>query len=199
MTNVIKNKKTDNNENNKKKDAILKFLTDFLPMIIFFTAYKLSEHPNPIIPATIYLVLSTLIALVISYIFTKKIAKIPLFSAILLSIFGGITVFSGNELFIKMKPTLLNSLFAIILYVGYFNKKPLLDYLFDGAIKMKKVYWLQFNLRWAIFFTFLAILNEIIWRNFSTDFWVQFKVFGMLPISIAFALINMPFILKNSR
>ena len=186
-------------ENNKGRESLLKFLTDFLPIILFFSVYKLSSHQNPIIPATIYLVVSTVIALAISYIFTKKIAKMPLISAILLSIFGGITIFSGNEIFIKMKPTLLNGLFALILFLGFFFKKPLLEYLFDGALHMSHKSWLVFSLRWAYFFTFLAILNEIIWRNFSTDFWVQFKVFGMLPISIIFAIINMPFIIRESK
>ena len=187
------------NEEKNPKEAFLKFLTDFVPIILFFSVYKLSSHPKPIIPATIYLVVSSIIALIIAYIFTKKIAKMPLISAILLGIFGSITIFSGDDLFIKMKPTILNAIFSAILFLGYFAKKPLLDYLFDGAITMKKEAWLEFNLRWACFFCFLAILNEIIWRNFSTDFWVQFKVLGMLPISIIFALINMPFILKHSK
>ncbi len=182
----------------KTKESFLKFLTDFLPIILFFAAYKFSNNPKPIIVATIYLVVSTIIALAISYFFTKKIAKMPLISAMLLGVFGGITIFSGDETFIKIKPTLLNLLFSAILFIGCFYKKPLLTYLFDGAIKMEKEHWLTFSMRWAYFFVFLAILNEIIWRNFSTDFWVQFKVFGMLPISIAFALLNIPFILKYS-
>lgn len=184
---------------NNKIDSSLKFLTDFLPLIIFFSVYKLSNHPQPIIPATIFLVISSIIALIIAYILTKKIAKMPLISAILLGIFGGITIFSGNDIFIKLKPTLLNALFATILFIGYFMKKPLLGYLFEGAIEMSHKAWLSFSLRWAFLFSFLAILNEFIWRNFSTDFWVQFKVFGMLPISIIFALINIPFILKHSK
>ncbi len=196
--NVIKAKSMAK-DNNKGIESFIKFLTDFLPLIIFFSVYKLSGHSKPIIPATIYLVIATIVALLISYIVTKKIAKMPLFSAILLSIFGGITILSGNEIFIKIKPTLLNALFSIILFGGYFMKKPLLGYLFDGAIHMSNQAWLQFSLRWAYFFASLALLNEIIWRNFSTDFWVQFKVFGMLPISILFAIINMPFILKNSK
>ena len=183
---------------NKKQESFLKFLTDFVPIILFFAVYKLSKNPDPIIPATISLIVSTIITLAISYIFTRKIAKMPLFSAILLGVFGGITIFSGNDIFIKMKPTLLNLLFAAILFTGYFMKKPLLNYLFEGAINMSHDAWLKFSFRWACLFVFLAILNEIIWRNFSTDFWVQFKVFGMLPISIIFALINMPFILRES-
>jgi intracellular septation protein len=184
---------------NNKKESSLKFLTDFLPLIIFFSVYKLSSHPQPIIPATIFLLITSIITLTIAYLLTKKIAKMPLISAILLGIFGGITIFSGNDMFIKIKPTLLNATFAIILFTGYFMKKPLLSYLFEGAIEMSNKAWLNFSLRWAFLFSILAILNELIWRNFSTDFWVQFKVFGMLPISIIFALINIPFLLKNSK
>lgn len=188
-----------NTVKSNKKEPLLKFLTDFLPLILFFTIYKTSDHPQPIIMATIYLVVSTIIALIISYIFTKKIAKMPLFSAILLGIFGGLTIFSGNELFIKIKPTLLNSIFFIILFISCLIKKPVLSYLFDGAIKMNQESWIKFSYRWSYFFLFLAFLNELIWRNFSTDFWIQFKVFGILPISIIFAIINMPFILKNKK
>lgn len=183
----------------KSQDSFLKFLTDFLPIIIFFAVYKLSKHPNPLIPATIYLVAATIIALAISYFFTKKIAKMPLISAILLGVFGGITIFSGDDTFIKIKPTLLNLLFAVILFIGCLMKKPLLSYLFEGAVQMTEKNWLILSMRWAYFFVFLAVLNEIIWRNFSTDFWVQFKVFGMLPISLTFALLNIPFILKHSK
>lgn len=182
-----------------KQEPMLKFLTDFLPLILFFAVFKLSDHSQPIIPATTCLVVSTIIALTISHILTKKIAKMPLFSAIILGFFGGLTIFSGNEIFIKMKPTLINLLFSAVLLFGYFSKKPLMQYLFDGAIHMSKEAWLTFSLRWGLFFIALAILNEIIWRNFSTDFWVQFKVFGILPISIIFTMVNIPFIMKNSK
>lgn len=190
-----------NNNYSKKnsKESFVTFLTDFVPLALFFIVYKTSNHANPIIPATLYLIIATIIALIIGYIATKKIARMPLISAILLGIFGALTVFSQNDLFIKIKPTLLNGLFSAILFVGCFMKKPLLEYLFNGAIKMSHEAWLNFSFRWAYFFMFLAILNEVIWRSFSTDFWVQFKVFGMLPISIIFAIINMPFIIKNSE
>jgi intracellular septation protein len=195
--NVIK--EVDSPKISKKAESLLKFLTDFLPILLFFGAYKFSNHPKPIIPATIFLVSSCIIALAIAYIFTRKIAKMPLISSIILGIFGSITIFSGNDVFIKMKPTILNLLFGMTLFVGHLFKKPLLDYLFDSAISMNKEAWLRFSLRWAYIFIFLAILYEVIWRNFSTDFWVQFKVFGMLPISIAFAIINMPFIIRETE
>lgn len=181
-----------------KQSSFLKFICDFLPLMVFFVVYKISKAPSPIIAATICLLVATFIALTINYFFTKKIAVMPLFSAIILGIFGFLTIFSGNEIFIKMKPTLVNLTFAAILLFGYFTKKPLLKILFNSAFDISVETWLNLSLRWAGFFIFLAILNEIIWRNFSTDFWVQFKVFGILPISIIFAGLQIPYIVRNS-
>jgi intracellular septation protein len=178
---------------------LLKFICDFLPLIVFFTIYKTSNAPSPIIPATTYLLVVTFIALVINYLATRKLAIMPLVSAVILGIFGLLTVFSGNEIFIKIKPTLINLVFAAILFAGYFAKKPLLKILLGSAIDVDDKIWLNLSLRWALFFVFLAALNEVIWRNFSTDFWVQFKVFGILPISIIFAGLQIPYIIKNTK
>lgn len=183
---------------NKNNHQFLKFICDFLPLLIFFLIYKTSAS-NPIINATIGLVIATFIALTINYIFTKKIAAMPLFSAIILGIFGLLTVFSGNEIFIKIKPTLVNLLFAAILLFGYLSKKPLLKNLLGSAFEIKDEAWLELSKRWAIFFVFLAVLNEVIWRNFATDFWVQFKVFGILPISILFTCSQIPYIMNQSK
>lgn len=186
-------------KNSGNKEGLVKLLCDYIPIIVFFAVYKFSNDPQPIIQATIYLLIATAIALLASYILIRKISTMALFSGIVLGIFGGLTIYLQDELFIKIKPTLLNSLFAIILFCGFFAKKPLLKYLLGSAIVMDDKVWLQLSLRFAIFFIFLAILNEIIWRNFSTDFWVQFKVFGMLVISIIFTISQAPFILKNSK
>jgi intracellular septation protein len=184
---------------NKSRDKMIKFLCDYLPLIIFFACYKLAETPNPLITATIYMVITTFIALVISYILTKKIPMVALVSGIVLGIFGGLTVFLNDEIFIKIKPTIINLLFAVILFYGYFTKKPLLSYLLGEQIKMKNAAWLTLSARWALFFIALALLNEIIWRNFSTNFWVQFKVFGMMPISLIFTISQVPFMMKETK
>jgi intracellular septation protein len=183
---------------NKNLHSSLKFACDFLPLLAFFVVYKFSHNSHPIIPATMALLGVTLFALTLNYVVTKEISKMPLLSALVLGIFGLLTIFSGNELFIKIKPTLVNLLFAIILLSGYFLKKPLLKNLLGSAFIISDKAWLNLSLRWALFFIFLAILNEFIWRNFSTDFWVQFKVFGMLPISILFTCLQIPYILKNA-
>jgi intracellular septation protein len=181
-----------------KQEGLVKFLCEYLPLIIFFAVYKFSKSPKPLVEATIYLIIATAIALIITYILTKKIPMVTLFSGVILSIFGGLTIFSGNELFIKMKPTLVNLTFAAILFFGYYTKRPFLSHLFSSALKMPNHAWLILSFRWAVFFIFLALLNEIIWRNFSTNFWVQFKLFGMTPISIIFMIFQMPFIMRNS-
>ncbi|NBV07437.1 MAG: septation protein IspZ, partial [Proteobacteria bacterium] len=147
----------------------------------------------------LYLLIASFLALIVAYFLTKKVAKVPLISAIILGIFGGLTIFSGNDLFIKMKPTLINLFFAIFLFVGYFMKKPLIKHLFGEAFKMKDEAWMILSLRWAWFFVFLAVLNEFIWRNFDTSFWVNFKVFGVFPISMIFTISQVPFIVKNMK
>lgn len=182
------------------KDGIAKFLSDFLPLIVFVVIYKTSSAQAPILQATLWMVVVTITSIVISYFLTKKIAKMPLISALVLGVFGSITVFSGNDYFIKIKPTLLNLIFSSILLYGFFTKKPLISYLFGGELKFRtEDAWHQLSLRWAMFFIFLAFLNEVIWRNFSLDFWVSFKVFGVLPISIIFTILQVPFILKNIK
>ncbi|MFT7099171.1 MAG: intracellular septation protein [Rickettsiales bacterium] len=184
---------------NKNSNSFLKFICDFLPLLIFFLVYKISNDPKPIIPATIALVVTTFVALTINYVVTKKIAKVPLFSALLLGFFGLLTIFSGDDFFIKIKPTLINLLFASILMFGVFAKKPLLKMLLGNSFVISDKAWLTLSMRWAFFFIFLAILNEFIWRNFSTDFWVQFKVFGILPLSIIFTLSQIPYLIKQQK
>jgi intracellular septation protein len=186
-----------------KKENIAKFLCDYLPLIVFFIAYKIPKniHANlnfePLIFATICLVFTTFICLLLSYFLVRKISYIALFSGLILAIFGGLTAFFNNEFFIKIKPTIINLIFAVTLFYGYWQKKPLLSIIFENKISMKDEAWHQFSLRWALYFVFLAILNEIIWRNFTTEFWVDFKVFGMMTLTIIFTIIQMPFLARN--
>jgi intracellular septation protein len=187
----------------KKKEGIAKFLCDYLPLIIFFIAYKVPKsflinyHLEPLIFATICLVFTAIISLIISYILIKKISQIALFSTIILTIFGSLTAIFNDEIFIKIKPTIINLIFAIILIASYLKKKPILAILFESQIQMSKQSWLTLSLRFGCYFIFLAILNEIIWRNFTTDFWVNFKVFGMMTLSIIFMILQFPFLVRN--
>jgi intracellular septation protein len=178
------------------KNSIAKIICDYVPLTLFFVSYKV--FGGEIFLSTIVLVFSTIIALLVAYLMTKKIAKMALFSCILLTIFGLLAVVFNDDLFIKIKPTLINLIFAGILFYGYFSKKPLIGYLFEeGGIKIKEQSLLILSKRWGLFFVFLAILNEVVWRFCSTDFWVSFKLFGIFPISIIFTISQVPFILRN--
>jgi len=181
----------------KKSYESTKFLCDYLPIMVFFAYYNLSKSPDRIINATICLVTTTLISLFACYLLTKKIPVIALVSGAILTFFGGLTILLKDDTFIKIKPTIINSLFSAILFYGYFKKKIFLSYLLGEKLKISDEAWIILSLRWAIFFAFLATLNEFIWRNFSTDFWVQFKVMGMLPITFLFMMSQLPFIKKE--
>lgn len=181
------------------RESWANFLCDYVPLAVFFIFYKLVPSSNPLITATIALMITTLIALVVSYILTKKIAKVALFSGLVLAVFGAATIILQNDVFIKMKPTVINLLFAAILFYCYFAKKLWLANLLGAKVQMAKQAWLSLSLRWGGFFVFLACVNEVIWRNFPTDFWVQFKVFGMMPISLIFTISQVPFMMREMK
>lgn len=173
--------------------GLLKFITEFLPLILFFISYKLYG----ILPATAVIVVVTLITTLIAYVAEKRIPYIPLISALILAIFGGLTLLSGDSTFIKMKPTIINIIFATVLLGGAVCKKGLLRYLFENALPLKEEAWVPFSVRWALFFIILAILNELVWRHFTEDTWVTFKVFGILPLTMLFGALQIPFIIKH--
>lgn len=184
---------------NKNSEALSKFLYDYLPIIVFFICYKLSVVYDKLLFATLAMLFTTSIAIFVSYFLTRKIPKVATFSALLLGFFCGLTIFFDDEYYIKIKPTIINLIFAGILFYGNFAQKPMLKYLLGEQIKISFEDWKILSFRWALFFCFLAIINEIIWRNFSTDFWVQFKVFGMMTISMIFTISQIPFIIKAQK
>ena len=140
--------------------------------------------------------IATIIAVLFSYIMEKKIPVMPTVGALIILIFGGLTIYFDNEVFFKMKPTIINLLFALILYGGLIVKKSLLKFLLGAAIKLEDEGWKILTQRWISFFIALAILNEIVWRTQSTDIWVNFKVFGILPITFIFTMTQFPLIKK---
>ena len=174
---------------------LIKFLTDFGPLLIFFVIYFNNENDLKIaIPP---FVVATLVALVAVYLLEKKIPIIPLISGVLITFFGGLTLYFDNKVFFYMKPTIINLLFALVLFFGkYFTQKPLLKIFFQNAFNLEDEGWKKLNNRWIIFFIFVAILNEIVWRTQSEAFWVNFKVWGLLPISFIFAASQFPLITK---
>src|SRR5690606_27390246 len=152
----------------------------------------------PIFLATALFMVATLIALTVSWSLTRTLPIMPLISGIVVVIFGTLTLWLHNETFIKMKPTIVNTLFGAILLGGLFFGKALLGYVFDSAFKLDPEGWRKLTFRWGLFFLFLAVVNEVVWRNFSTDSWVAFKVWGIMPITIVFTLSQMPLIQKHT-
>ncbi len=169
-----------------------KFLVDIGPLAVFFIFYTRSDLQSAILPFMI----ATIIAVLFSYITEKKIPIMPTVGAFIILVFGGLTLYFNNDTFFKMKPTIINLLFAGILLVGNFLNKPLLKFLFSGALKLQDEGWNILSKRWVGFFISLAILNEIIWRTQSTDFWVTFKVFGILPLTFIFTIAQISIIKK---
>ena len=165
---------------------IIKFITDFGPLLVFFIIYFNNE--NNLKVAIPPFIIATLISLVVMYFLEKKIPMVSLMSGILIVFFGGLTIYFDNKIFFYMKPTIINLLFAGILFFGkFFTKKPLLKIFFQAAMDLEDKGWKKLNNRWILFFIFIAILNEIVWRTQSEVFWVNFKVWGLLPISFIFA------------
>ena len=169
-----------------------KLLIDIGPLAIFFIFYTRNGLQASILPFMV----ATVIAVLFSYILEKKIPIMPTVGAGIVLIFGGLTIYFDNDVFFKMKPTIINVLFAVILYGGILINKPLLKYLLGAALKLEEAGWKILTQRWIGFFIALAVLNEIVWRTQSTDVWVNFKVFGILPITFIFTMTQFPLIKK---
>ena len=172
--------------------SVYKLLIDIGPLAVFFVFYNRSGLQASIIP----FMLATVIAVLVSYILEKKIPIMPTVGAAIVLLFGGLTIYFDNDVFFKMKPTIINVLFAVILYGGILINKPLLKYLLGAALKLEEAGWKILTQRWIGFFIALAVLNEIVWRTQSTDIWVNFKVFGILPITFIFTMTQFPLIKK---
>ena len=174
---------------------IIKFIADFGPILVFFVIYLKNE--NNLILAILPFIISMLISLLVVYLLEKKIPMVPLTGGILITLFGGLTLYFDNKIFFYMKPTIINILFAGVLFFGkFFTKKPLLKKFFKTTIDLKDEGWEKLNTQWIIFFIFVAILNEVVWRTQTETFWVNFKVWGLLPISFLFAASQFPLINK---
>ena len=176
--------------------SFLKFLTDFGPLIIFFYYYYDSGKDLKVaIPPFI---IATIIALLIVWILEKKIPKMPLVGGILITLFGGLTIYFNNPVFIYIKPTIINILFGLALIFGrYFTNEPVLKKLMSKSISLTDEGWEILNKRWIYFFFALAILNEAVWRTQSEEFWVNFKVWGLLPITFVFTAFQIGLINKH--
>lgn len=172
---------------------MFKLLVEFGPIVVFFATYKYAD----IFKATLYMIIVTTISLVVSYLIDRRLSIPLMISGIVLLISGSITLLSGDPAFIKMKPTIVYVIFGSILYAGYFMKKPMIKEVLGSAFKMTQSNWMILTRRFAWYFYFMAFTNEIIWRNFSENFWVNFKVFGAVPITLLFIFSQAPFLIQN--
>ena len=176
--------------------SFLKFITDFGPLLIFFTIYyKSGNNLSIAIPP---LIIATIVAVVVVYFIEKKIPYVPLIGGIIISLFGGLTLYFNNPVFLYMKPTIINIIFASGLIIGkiFFNRN-FLKFFFKTAFQLDEMGWNKLNFRWAYFFIFLAFLNEIVWRTQPETTWVNFKVWGMLPITFIFTALQLPLINRH--
>ena len=175
--------------------SFLKFITDFGPLLIFFIIYYKSG--NNLTIAIPPLIIATILAVAIMYFVERKIPYLPLVGGIIITIFGGLTLYFDNPVFIYMKPTIVNSLFASTLIISkVFYKKNFLKFFLQSAFQLNEEGWDKLNFRWAYFFIFLAMLNEIVWRTQPETTWVNFKVWGILPITFIFTAFQLPLINK---
>ena len=176
--------------------SVLKFVTDLGPLVIFFYFYY--NNDKNLIVAIPPLIVATIVALIIVWFFEKKIPPMPLLSGILITFFGGLTIYFNDPIFIYVKPTIINIMFALALYFGkYFTKEPVLKKVMGKSIPLSDIGWEILNRRWMFFFFGLALLNEFVWRTQTEEFWVNFKVWGMLPITIVFTGFQVPLINKH--
>ena len=164
---------------------LIKFVTDFGPLLVFFGFYYNSGKDLKVaIPPFI---VATIISLAIVWFLEKKIPMIPLIGGILITLFGSLTIYFNNPIFIYIKPTIVNIIFGVGLFLGkFFSDEPLLKKILGNSLKISDEGWNILSNRWILFFLGLAILNEFVWRTQSEEFWVNFKVWGLLPITFIF-------------
>lgn len=174
-------------------NQLLKFVLEMGPLLVFF----LVNNRAGIFVGTGAFMAATVIALGASYVLMRTIPVMPLVTAFFVLIFGGLTIWLADDLFIKLKPTIINALFAAILLFGVLTGRLFIKLVLESAFNLTDRGWRLITWAWIGFFIFLAAINEIVWRNFSTDFWVSFKVFGVMPLTIAFSFAMIPIILKH--
>ena len=193
----------------KDINPLLKLALELGPLLVFFFANArgqwladrfpmLADLGGPLFVATALFMIATAVALVASRLLTGTLPIMPLVSGVIVFVFGALTLYLHDETFIKMKPTIVNTLFGATLLGGLFFGKSLLGYVFDSAFHLDAEGWRKLTFRWGLFFLVLAVLNEVVWRNFSTDAWVTFKVWAIMPITLVFTFSQMPLIMRHT-
>ncbi len=171
----------------------VKTMSDYGPVLVFFVAYMLGD----LFVATAALMAATAVALVVSYAVDKRVPMMPLITAAIVGVFGGLTLWLNDETFIKLKPTIVQGLIALVLFGGLVIGKPLLKPLLGAAWPMNEEGWRRLTLRFALFFAAMAVLNELVWRTQTTDVWVSFKVFGLMGLTFIFGLAQLPLLNRH--
>ncbi len=196
-------------------NPLLKLVLDIGPLVLFFYAnsrpalfaplvapfvpeHLLSGARAGIFVATAVFMIAVVITLAVSYALIRRLPLMPVVSAIIVVVFGGLTLFLQDEQFIKLKPTIIYLLFGGLLTGGLILRKPLLEIVFDSVFHLTEEGWRKLTVRWAVFFFALAMVNEIVWRTQTTDFWVSFKLFGVVPATFIFAALQYPLMTKYS-
>jgi intracellular septation protein len=193
----------------EKQHPMLKLALEIGPLMVFFFGNlrgewlvekfpSLSAIGGPLFVATALFMAATVISLIVSKIVFHHLPVMPMVSGVVVLMFGSLSIWLQDETFIKMKPTIVNTLFGVALLVGLLFGKSLLGYVFNAAFQLDEAGWKKLTLRWGFFFLVLAVMNEIVWRNFSDTFWVNFKVWGTMPITIIFTLSQMPLIMRHT-
>ena len=171
-----------------------RLILDLGPLLIFFGTFKYAGF----FAATGAFMVAITAALAIGYAFERKISPMPLFTALLVLVFGGLTLYLQNETFLKVKVTILYSFFGVILLGGLMTGRLFLKYVFAQAFELDEAGWKKLTVRWGIFCFALAALNEAVWRQTSTDIWVDFKVWGILPLTLIFTVAQLPLMLRHA-
>ncbi len=173
----------------------LKPLTEYGPLVVFFVAYYVQKD---LFVATAGLMIATAVSLVLSLIMIRKVPLMPLITAVIVGVFGGLTLLLNDETFIKLKPTIVQALFAAILLGGLAFGKPLLKPVMGSAWPMDETGWRRLTLHFGLFFAAMAVLNEVVWRTQSEEFWVNFKVFGLMGLTFVFVLTQLPLMNRHA-
>lgn len=174
-------------------NPFVKLVLDIGPLVLFFVV----NAKVGIFAATAAFMAAVIVALVVSYVMIRRFPVMTVVSAIIVLVFGGLTIYLHDDSFIKIKPTLIYLLFGVVLAGGLIMKKPLLSVVFDSVFHLTDEGWRILTIRWSAFFFVMAILNEIVWRTQTTDFWVSFKLFGFVPLTFVFALAQLPLMKKH--
>ncbi len=176
----------------KHLDPLPKILLDLGPLLLFFFA----NSYGGIYFATGAFMVATIVTLGISYYLIRRFPIMPIVTAVIVIVFGALTLYLHDETFIKLKPTIIYVMFAVVLLGGLATGRPLFQIVLDGAFHMKEEGWKKLTLNWALFFLVMAVVNEFVWRSFTTDQWVTFKTFGFLPLTLVFAIMQAPIMAK---